>query len=179
MARWWISAPALALTLALTAALATTACGGDDDDDAGGAATPSQRTLGSVTFNDHGTGDARGKAEFEVEADNFYFEPTFIRGDAGKELTLKVTNESKTKHNLSVAGSAVDTDIDAEGTATVKVTVPADGVVLFFCKYHAGSGMNGELLAGDAAPAAVTKSAGGTPGASGSPTTAGGVSDPY
>src|SRR5262249_34115891 len=42
---------------------------------AGTAARPLK--LGNLTFADHGTKDASGRPEMEVEADDYYFSPTF------------------------------------------------------------------------------------------------------
>lgn len=142
-------------------ALAGAACGDDGE---------TTRTLGSRTFNDHGTTDARGKQALDLEADSFYFAPAFLRGSPGQKLTLHVENESDATHNFSVAALGIDTDVPAHGVVDVEVTFAEGGASLFFCKYHTGQGMNGELLVGDAAPQAVDAgSAGGTSGVSLSP----------
>src|SRR5207249_4806044 len=36
--------------------------------------------LGAFSFADHGTQDATGKAQLDLEADDYYFGPTFVRG---------------------------------------------------------------------------------------------------
>jgi plastocyanin len=112
--------------------------------------------LGNTTFADHGTKDVKGKSEVELEADSFYFSPTFLRGTPGHKLTLEVENESSDLHNLSLPAQAMDQDLPAKGKMTIAVTFPQSGTVWFFCKYHTSQGMNGELLAGDAKPAPVT-----------------------
>jgi YVTN family beta-propeller protein len=108
--------------------------------------------LGNLTFADHGTKDVRGQADVEVEADDYYFSPTFVRGVPGQKLTVEVENESSTLHNFSVPGQAINRDVPPKGTVKVDVVFPASGVVGFHCKFHSALGMNGELLAGDAAP---------------------------
>jgi plastocyanin len=110
-----------------------------------------QLSLGNVPFNNHGTKTVTGTAELELEVDSFYFQPTFLRGAPG-QLNLKVKNDSKDLHNLSVPRQQVDVDIAAKGSAEIKATFPTSGVVQFLCKYHTGRGMNGELLAGNASP---------------------------
>jgi plastocyanin len=137
-------------SLAGLALVLAVACSDDDSD--GGSGDEGTRQLGDVTFNDEGAGDARGKDEFELEADSFYFGPTFIHGDPGATVTFEIENESDVDHNFSMG--EIDTDIGAGETVSIEVTFPETGVALFFCKFHAGSGMNGELLAGDAEPAA-------------------------
>ncbi len=42
--------------------------------------------------NDHGTGDVQND-EIEVELDDFYFGPTFVRGAPGETVTVYLTNE--------------------------------------------------------------------------------------
>jgi len=37
-------------------------------------------TLGDLTFSNHGTKDVKGQGELDLEADNYYFAPTFLRG---------------------------------------------------------------------------------------------------
>jgi plastocyanin len=133
------------LAVVLAPLLLLAACGSDDE-------KPKTTTLGSITYADHGTKDVKGKAGLELEADSFYFSPTFVRGTAGQKLTLKIENESKDQHNLSLAAQQIDTDIPPKGKVTVEVTIPPSGVVRFFCKYHTDRGMNGELLSGDATP---------------------------
>ena len=107
-------------------------------------------------YNDHGTKSAQGKTSIELEVDSYYFEPTFVRGDPGQKLEVELKNDAaSTTHNFTVTAQNVDTDIPAKGKATITITIPQAGVVGFFCKFHTGQGMNGELLAGDAAPQPV------------------------
>ena len=46
--------------------------------------------LGALTFSDHGTKDVKGLAELDLEADDYYFAPTFLRGEPGQQLTLQI-----------------------------------------------------------------------------------------
>lgn len=149
--------------MALAAGTATAATGAPSTAATAAAPTPAatggdalvMRTLGAVTFADRGTVSAAGKSELAVAASDFVFTPTFVQGTPGQKGTLRITNDSSTTHNLSVAAQQVDRDIAAKSTAAVAVTIPQSGVLLFFCKFHTGSGMNGELLAGTTAPAGV------------------------
>jgi YVTN family beta-propeller protein len=111
--------------------------------------------LGSTTFADHGTADVRGLARVEIEVDDYYFAPTFLRGHPGQRLTLVVENESATLHSVTIPVLHVDRDVPPKGKVELAVTFPASGVVHLFCKFHEALGMNGELLAGDAAPQPV------------------------
>lgn len=108
--------------------------------------------LGDVTYTDHGTKSVKGKAELELEADDFYFKPTFLRGDPGQTVKLEIENEGTVQHNFSIPLLRLDRDIPPKSKADVEITFPQSGVLRFFCKYHTAQGMNGQLLAGDAKP---------------------------
>lgn len=116
-----------------------------------------QLKLGDVTFNDHGTVSVQGKSELELEADSYYFKPTFLQGIPGQVLKLEIENESTAQHSFTITSIQVDKDIPPKGKVEVTVTFPQSGVLNFFCKYHAAQGMNGELLAGTATPQAVSR----------------------
>src|SRR6266851_3381938 len=109
-------------------------------------------TRGGVTYADHGTKDVRTLSKLELEADDYYFSPTFLRGNPGQKLTLIVESEAATLHNLSIPALGIDKDIPPKGKVQMVVTFPASGVLAFFCKFHGPVGMNGQLLTGDTAP---------------------------
>jgi plastocyanin len=166
-----IAAAALFAALPLLAA-----CG--DDDSTGAAPTSAagaqQLKLGDLLVNDHGTKSLEGLDKLGISADSYYFNPTFFQGNAGQKVTLTVTNASSTKHNFSLPDQRIDVDIAAGGKADVVVSFPAKGVLAFFCKFHAGQGMAGELLTGDAKPAAAPAAVPSTaPTASGASTASG------
>jgi YVTN family beta-propeller protein len=119
------------------------------------AATSQLLRLGPTTFADHGTVEVRGLTRVEIEVDDYYFAPTFLRGDPGQRVTLVVENELATLHNITVPALQVDRDVPPKGKVELAVTFPASGVVHLSCKFHEALGMNGELLAGDAAPQPV------------------------
>ncbi|HEY7268733.1 MAG TPA: cupredoxin domain-containing protein [Dehalococcoidia bacterium] len=131
------------------------ACGGGGNNDK----SASSVSLGSVQASDHGTKDISKATSLDLEVDDFYFAPTFIKGTPGQTLSVNISNDSNSLHNFSVQAAGVDQDIQPKGKASVKVTLPQSGVLLFICKYHTSQGMNGELLAGDATPQAVAVAA--------------------
>jgi YVTN family beta-propeller protein len=100
---------------------------------------------GMPVASDHGTKQVAGLAELELEADDYYFAPTYLQGEPGQVLTLTVENESGTLHNLSIPDLHIDHDLPPQGKANVQITFPASGTVRFFCKIHAAMGMTGEL----------------------------------
>lgn len=129
--------------------LMVAACGG-------GSEKAKTLQLGGLNVSDHGTKDLGSAGTADLEADDFYFEPTFFKATAGQKLSFKISNGSNTIHNFSVPNAQIDKDIPAKGSVTVDVTVPDTGVLLFLCKYHTGQGMNGEILVGGAAPQAAS-----------------------
>src|SRR5213076_1126994 len=58
--------------------------------------------IAGLTANEHGTKDVTGMTSLEVEADNFYFAPTVLKGAPGQHLTLTIKNSSGTDHNFTL-----------------------------------------------------------------------------
>ncbi len=119
------------------------------------AAAPSGKsksiTVGGVTYADHGTKDVRNRSKLELEADDYYFSPTFLQGKPGQKLTLVVESEASTLHNISIPALGIDKDVPPKGKVQMNVTFPASGVLAFFCKFHGPLGMYGQLSTGDTA----------------------------
>ncbi len=151
------------------AVVASLACGGGGASTAGSASVspaPSAsavaagglsavRTLGAVKFADRGTASVAGKSELAVAIEDFAFMPTFVQGTAGQRVMLQLTNDTSTPHNLSIPAQQIDHAVPAKSKGSIEVTIPQSGVLLFFCKFHTGSGMNGQLITGAGAPAVV------------------------
>jgi YVTN family beta-propeller protein len=106
-------------------------------------------TMNGVTYADHGTKDVRKLSTLELEADDYYFGPTFLRGNPGQTLTLMMENEASTLHNITIPALGIDKDIPPKGKVRLDVTFPASGVLAFSCKFHGPLGMNGMLKTGD------------------------------
>ncbi|MGH2812357.1 MAG: cupredoxin domain-containing protein [Actinomycetota bacterium] len=139
----------------------TTTTGGQeeaDDQRQGGSRYPAENegakgektvTLNDEKANDHGSEDVTGEADATVaiEIHDFYFEPTVIKGDPGQSIELDLSNEGPSLHSFQIDEQNVGTDIAADEATTETVTIPDDGTVLFYCKYHRSSGMLGGLQA--------------------------------
>jgi YVTN family beta-propeller protein len=109
-------------------------------------------TVGGRTFSDHGTAVATERVKLNVEVDDYYFAPTFLRGKPGQKLMLEVQNGSGTLHNFSIPELQLDKNIPPKSNVMVEVTFPQAGALHFFCKFHTAIGMNGALLVGNATP---------------------------
>src|SRR5262245_19607420 len=138
------------MLLILAFALVGAACGDNstETETPGGSGTESatQTTIGSEPANDHGSQDVSGMDETSLEVDDFYFEPTLLTGTAGQQLTIEIENEGSVEHNFSLDEQSISQDIEAGEDASVSVTFPDSGVLVFYCKYHRGQGMLGGLM---------------------------------
>ncbi len=168
------------------------ACGDDDDttDEGSPVATTataaSGATSGATTdetpvalagqVNNEGTGEIKGD-EIEVELDDFYFGPTFIKGTPGATVTLELENESDNTHTFTSDALGVDQEVAAGENAEVDVTLPAEGAVAFYCRFHQDRGMQGAfffhqgdtVMAGSAGSTATTAAAGAAAGGTDTP----------
>lgn len=99
-------------------------------------------TKGSVA--DHGSKIAAGKV-LSIEAGDSYFEPTCQTGVLRGSVTLRVKNNGRVLHNISVAEQGIDQDIAPGESARVKLEI-GKGSLRFLCKYHSAAGMVGALV---------------------------------
>ena len=102
-------------------------------------------TIAGQKANDHGTKDVSGESSVELEQDNFYFEPTILKGSPGQKLTIELSNEGSALHNFSIPDQSIDQDVQPDTKGEVTVTLPDSGTLVFFCKYHQSRGMVGAL----------------------------------
>ena len=107
--------------------------------------------------NDKGTKTAKDN-EIEVEQDDFYFEPTFIKAKKGTTLKVELENEGNTAHTFTIDSLNVDKEVQPGKKATVKVKVPSTGSVAFYCRFHQGQGMQGAIFSKAGAAIATAKS---------------------
>src|SRR5262245_60183984 len=56
-----------------------------------------------VSYADHRVKDVRNASRLELEADDYYFSPIFLRGNPGQKLTLVVESEGRMLHNITIA----------------------------------------------------------------------------
>jgi plastocyanin len=105
--------------------------------------------FGGVTYTNWGERNAHGENTRKLDAGDFYFSGTFLRGNRGQRLILEIQNVAEQFHNFSLPAQGLDQDIPPRTVrVNVAVTFPQSGGVQFFCKYHTAQGMNGLLLVG-------------------------------
>jgi len=137
--------PRTMVLLTAVLAFATAGCGGGGSSES--AEEGGTTTVAGVAAANHGTKDASGMEELDVELDDDYFEPTVITGTPGQKLRLELENEGSNEHNFTLESQSLDQDVDAGEKADVTVTIPQSGQVSFYCKYHKQLGMVGALAA--------------------------------
>jgi plastocyanin len=125
----------------VTIALSAAACGGSDDPSGSGGSPPVSL---AGTTNDHGT--ATATAELEMELDDFYFGPTFVRATAGQAFTLELENEGKEPHTFTSTDLGIDEQLDPGQKRTIRVTAPQSGMALVICRIHQALGMQGAIF---------------------------------
>ena len=139
--------------LALAVVLLAAGCGGyggksksSSSTESGGGGGGGKTTIAGVPANNHGTKSVSN--ETEVELDDYYFDPTVLKGKPGSSVTLELKNEGSVEHNFTIDSQSIDKDLEAGEDAKVSVTIPKSGSISFYCKYHKNMGMAGALTGG-------------------------------
>jgi len=118
-----------------------------------GVAPASAKTTKPVTLdgkvNNKGTKDISKKkaATLEIEADDYYFGPTFVKVQPGEKVTIELKNEGSTTHTFTSDKLKVDQQLSAGKSKKFTVTVPSSGTAFqFHCDFHEGMGMQGAFF---------------------------------
>jgi len=176
MTRRTITVAALAIFAAMLVGCGkndTTQTGASNSTSAGPTASSPVQLNGQVS--DKGTKDiasAGASPTVEVEMNENYFSPTFIKAAPGAEVTLQLKNEGQKSHTFTLTDGKVDQTFEKGKSGEVKVTVPQSGTVAFYCKFHRATGMQGGLFTGEGGAGGVTPT---TPKAASTSSGAGGA----
>lgn len=138
----------LSIVLALVVTLGVGACGNSSKKGTDTTSSGSAPVKLTGTVNNHGGKDlsgSSGSASVELEQDDFYFSPTFIKAAPSQKVEVEVKNEGKVTHTFTIDSLSVDQEVPAGSTKTVTLTLPASGAVAFYCRFHKGQGMQGAL----------------------------------
>jgi plastocyanin len=118
-----------------------------------GVAPASAKTTKPVTLdgkvNAKGTKDISGKAtaSLDIEADDYYFSPTFVKVQPGEKVTITLENEGTTTHTFTSTKLSIDKQVSAGKSAKFTVTVPSSGTAFqFHCDFHESMGMQGAFF---------------------------------
>jgi plastocyanin len=159
-------------SIVLAALVGLAACGssskssgaGSSGSGSSGASGAQPVKLGSAVTN-KGTKDisTAGVPTLELELDDNYFKPTFIKAKPGSAVTVELKNEGSNEHTFTVDGTTIDRDMKAGSSASVQVQIPTSGALAFHCKFHGSAGMQGAFF---------TKTGAAVNNMSGTPTTA-------
>jgi len=96
--------------------------------------------------NAEGTKDISGdgdQADLEMELDDNYFKPTYIKAAPGATVTVELENEGDNPHTFTLDDGSIDQKLDPGAKASVEVTIPDDGILRFSCDFHGAMGMQG------------------------------------
>ena len=154
-------------SIVLAALVGLAACGSSSKSSGSGSSGSSGAQpvkLGSTVTN-KGTKDisAASAPTLELELDDNYFKPTFIKAKPGSTVTVELKSEGSNEHTFTIDGSTIDQDMKPGSSASVHVTIPANGAIAFHCKFHGSAGMQGAFF---------TKTGAAVTNMSGTPTTA-------
>jgi plastocyanin len=100
--------------------------------------------------NDKGVDDVSAKVgpvHVQMQAGDYYFEPTFVVARPGSELVLSIRNVSSFQHSFTIDALGIDETLGPGEHATVDVTVPTRSPLVFYCRFHRALGMQGEITA--------------------------------
>jgi plastocyanin len=113
-----------------------------------GASAPQKKPPVKLDGNVNNKGKASAKSgAVEIEADDFFFDATFIKATKGKTVSVTVRNEGSAPHTFTADDGSFDEQVSPGEQATIEVTIPANGKpVAFHCDFHASSGMKGAFF---------------------------------
>ena len=98
----------------------------------------------SGRVNNEGAGKVKNGA-VAIAADNFSFTKTFLKATPGT-VEVTVENGSSATHTFTVDGQDVDEELAPGAKQTVSISVGADEPVVFYCRFHQGTGMQGAFF---------------------------------
>lgn len=138
----------IAIAFVLTG-LVSFGCGADEPalrepPDEAAEATSSPTGTGKIKYNDRGTETLTSEtSELEMELNDQFFEPTFIKLPGDGTVTLNLKNEGKLSHTFTADDLNVDEELKPGATKEVAVTVGTETRYEFLCRFHEAQGMRG------------------------------------
>lgn len=110
--------------------------------------------------NDRGVGKVKG-GRSELRLGNFFFDNTFLKTQPGS-VQLELENDGNVPHTFTVDSQKIDKVLEPGAKATVTLNVADSRPVVFYCRFHRASGMQGALFTkANTAPATSSGKGGG------------------
>jgi len=104
-------------------------------------------TIGGAQVESHGVKDVSNETgKVEIELDDYYFNPTILKGKPGQKVELELKNEGNTEHTFTIAEQSINKEIQPGDETETEVTFPQTGALKFVCTFHQSQGMIGALL---------------------------------
>lgn len=98
----------------------------------------------AAEVNEHGTKTfTESSFETELELDDFYFEPTYIKAPGGSTATLELFNEGSATHTFTIDALNVDEELEPEARTTIEVELGTETRYEYYCRFHRDQGMRG------------------------------------
>jgi len=113
---------------------------------AGGASTTEGPPVSLAgTVNNHGT-TTLSSGDITIQAEDFFFSPTFVKATAGATVAIDFENEGKNQHTFTIDSLSVDKEVAPGQEVTINLRLPAGGTVTWYCRFHKNSGMQGAFV---------------------------------
>src|SRR5262249_53363240 len=82
-------------------------------------------------------------ASIDIEADDYYFGPTFVKVQPGEKVRVELENEGNATHTFTSDSLNIDQQVPPGKKAKFTITVPDGGAFEFHCTFHQSMGMQG------------------------------------
>jgi plastocyanin len=135
------------LVAALFLVFAAAGCGGSSkSSSSNGSESTTSTTIGGTQVESHGVKDVSNESgKVEIELDDYYFNPTILKGKPGQKVELELKNEGNTEHTFTIAEQSINKEIQPGDETETEVTFPQSGALKFVCTFHQSQGMVGAL----------------------------------
>jgi plastocyanin len=151
------------MTIGVTTALLAiglVACGSDSSGSSSSKATTTTKAASSSSWtastgteklsgkvNDKGAKSIVGQDDLELEADDYYFKPTYVTVSPGQKVKVEIENEGDAAHTFTSSQLGVDQELAPGAKKTVTVSAPmTTGLTEFHCNFHGSMGMRGAFV---------------------------------
>jgi plastocyanin len=106
-------------------------------------ALPTQEAA-SPGINDRGTETFTTETfELDLELDDFYFEPTFIKSPGAASASIELKNEGTVAHTFTAPDLGIDEELEPGTSKAIDVQIGTETRYEFYCRFHRDQGMQG------------------------------------